>query len=452
MPDETAPQQPDGPDDAGDESKRWPTREQILCTKVPPVVVELEGWGQVSLRGATLRDLAFLTELVQREDDPRAFAEAVVRHQWMGGDPRSEILAGMTDEHLMRLVGAWAVNGLSLDPEKLTDLPSVRAAIQADVDRREAEMRAVLAHIKLPDFGAIRLPELPVINLSPGVLAGTQTVGESVQRLSDLIQPHLDTLARQMAVQFRVMEEVRASFIPPPQLTRIFSSLPSPERWREIFEGLCEGKDTLDELGYGFTVDKWEVSFIRQIGRGDYGRRELHDAFREHTRTPEFSEQLCKVFDRTPRLRRRWRIVGPALGAHVRREYALSIPALLTQLEGIVTDLLILRGQATFRGKDLLAKEAGMLKRQARDRTKPVVLSGLDAKLQHSGYKSMEEVRGGAEFMLNRLVRPRNAILHGSRTSYMSAKLSVQLLLLIGIYTEVVAAVESGEISAMTDL
>lgn len=366
-----------------------------------------------------------------------------MRHQWVGEDPRSEIPGGVTDEHLVRLVGTWAAKEFSLDPEKLTDLPKVRAAIQADMERREEELRAVLAQIKLPDFRAIRLPELPVTNLGQGVLAGIRTVGESVQRLSDLIQPHLDSLAKQMSAQLAVIADVRSSFVPPPELTRIFSSLPTPERWREIFEGLREGKDALDELGYGFTVDKWEVSFIRQIGRGHYGRRELHDAFREHTRTPEFSEQLQEVFSRTPRLRRRWRIVSPALGAHVRREYALSIPALLSQLEGIVTDLLILRGQAAFRGKDLLAKQAGRIKRQTRDPTKPVILSGLDAKLRHSGYKSMEEVRDGAEFMLNRLVRPRNAILHGSRTSYMSAKLSVQLLLLIWIYAEVVAAAES---------
>ena len=58
----------------------------------------------------------------------------------------------------------------------------------------------------------------------------------------------------------------------------------------------------------------------------------------------------------------------------------------------------------------------------------------------------MEEVREGAEFILNRMIRPRNAILHGSRTSYMSAKLSVQLLLLVWIYAEVVAAASAGRI------
>jgi hypothetical protein len=71
------------------------------------------------------------------------------------------------------------------------------------------------------------------------------------------------------------------------------------------------------------------MSFIRQIGHGNYGRRELHDAYREYTRTQEFSEQLREVFPRTPRLRRRWRIVGPALGAHVRKEYvSRSLPCL----------------------------------------------------------------------------------------------------------------------------
>ena len=451
MPDEIGPQKPEESDDASGENKRWLTPEHILNSKVPPIVVELEGWGSVDLRGATLRDSTFLAELLQREDDPRTCAEAVVRHQWVGGDPGSETLAHITDEHLTSLVATWAAKGLSLDPKKLTDLPSVRAAIQADVERQKEELQAVLAQMKVPDFGAIRLPKVPVMDLSSSVFAGIGTIGESIQRLSDLIQPHLDTVAKQISHQLRLIAEVRASFVPPPELTRIFNSLPSPERWREIFEGLREGKSTLDELGYGFTVDKWEVSFIRQIGRGDYGRRELHDAFREHTRTPAFSEQLCEVFSRTPRLHRRWRIVGPALNAHSRREYALSIPVLLAQLEGIVTDLLILRGQAAFRGKDLLAKEAGRLKRQARDPTKPVVLPGLDAKLRHSGYKSMEEVRDGAEFMLNRLIRPRNAILHGSRTSYMSAKLSVQLLLLIWIYAEVVAAAESGEIGASSN-
>jgi hypothetical protein len=50
-----------------------------------------------------------------------------------------------------------------------------------------------------------------------------------------------------------------------------------------------------------------------------------------------------------------------------------------------VTDLLIPRGQATVRGKDVLAKESGMIKRQSRDPTKAVILPGLKRNLLHPG-------------------------------------------------------------------
>lgn len=402
-------------------------REAVLNRKEPPIVIELDGSGPVRMRVATGRDVLFLTDLVHRESEPRAFAEAVLRHQLEEGAFDDAVVGELPDAQLAQLVGAWAAHSLTTVTEAPTTLSDVRSTLQGDVERREAEMATLLARIRLPVMPSLGIHFQPAI----------QSLVESSRRITESIRPHLEILTQQLSEPRRLVESFAHVSIPPAALTQIFESIPSPERVRELLQGLREGQETLDELGYGFTIEAWEPGFIQQIGRGEYGHRELHNLLLAETRTSEYREQLASTFGQTERLGQRWKIVGPALNAHVRREYALSIPAFLTQLEGMATDLLILKGRAVFQGKKLLAKEEGAVKRQKRRPGKAVVLSGLDAKLRHSGYERMEEVRDAADFILNSLVHLRNAILHGSRTSYMSAKLSVQLLHLIGTYAQV---------------
>jgi hypothetical protein len=419
------------------------TRERIRAYKAPPVVVDLPQRGSVHLRRATLNDLVFIEELIKEHSDPLVFAGTILHHQWEEG-PGGLGAEVLRDPDVARAVlREWAVTAFDLGEPVPETLEELQHAIRSAAGRRQEEMAAMLQRIGRTMAPTVNLARAARINAA--VVDGLVSLQDSFRAVQMQLRPHLSALAtaadrlRPSTVPLGALDGIRL-----PDISRIFRSLPDPEQIREGAQRLQAGAETLGSLGYGFTIDMWAPSFVAQVGRGELSRRALHDSFREHTREGSFAEEMRHRFQESARLRRRWAIVGAALEAHRRREYVLSIPPLLAQLEGLVTDLLLLRGQAVVLGRKVVAKDAGSL-RKGRD-GKPIVLKGLDAKIRTSGFESMAEVRMGAEFVLNQLAPARNAILHGNRTTYGSAKLSVQLLLLIWIYAEVVVAVERGQV------
>jgi hypothetical protein len=83
------------------------------------------------------------------------------------------------------------------------------------------------------------------------------------------------------------------------------------------------------------------------------------------TRSEEFAAELKERVLGSSVLEHRWEIVEQALDARRRREYLLSIPPLLAQIEGVIADALVLKNLAVPVGHKLYARGAdGELRRE----------------------------------------------------------------------------------------
>jgi hypothetical protein len=259
-------------------------------------------------------------------------------------------------------------------------------------------------------------------------LAGLHTIHLEMQRSAEGIARAARSFEDAVSGAFAALEQQRHI------VSNIFRTLPSPEDLARQWRVINDGAEALDESGFGFTAHVWNLPFVIEFGklapqvRGAVATNRLSAMIR----SSEFRAELREELEESPVFARRWPIVEAAVEAHCQRNYILAIPALLAQLEGCITDLLILRGEATlYRGK-LYAKDSeGKLKR-GKD-NKPVRLTGLDSKLSNSRWRSEDVLEAVASLLASRLIADRNGILHGRQVKYARPKLSVQCILLIWI-------------------
>ena len=226
--------------------------------------------------------------------------------------------------------------------------------------------------------------------------------------------------------------------------SRFFAALPDFTELEEAFEEIRKGEETLRETGYGFLYTKSSIRFVRQFA--DVDPKELQalitDKLVQETQETKFQEELHTLFQQSSVLRSRWEIIIQALGAHRRKEYFLSIPALLPQVEGIIGDMLILRNLIEKQGHQLYKKENGKIK--INDKGDPVPARGLKNLIDHSHLKDDPDLHAVADFITERLLGDRNGVLHGRSVDYGTARLSVQALLVIREIAKVLVDLENG--------
>ena len=157
------------------------------------------------------------------------------------------------------------------------------------------------------------------------------------------------------------------------------------------------------------------------------------------TKSSLFYDDLNKEFNSCQIIKKRWKIVELALEAHKSRKYFLSIPALLTQVEGILSDIIILRGEAkSIKGKLYARNNDGNIKTDRKGN--PVLLIGLQKKIQHSRFKNNVILQNISILMADRLITDRNKILHGQSLTPIKPKLSIQCLLLLLVLSKEINA------------
>jgi len=216
--------------------------------------------------------------------------------------------------------------------------------------------------------------------------------------------------------------------------SELFRHLPDPSLFAERSRTIDAGFSALKDAGYGFTAHRWDLPLVVEMGKL---RIEVRGAiatnrFSAFVRDPEFSAGLQQVIEATPVFRRRWPIIVVALEAHRHRNYLLAIPTLLAQVEGCITDILVLRGEAVLHRRRLHARGKDGKVKKGRD-GKPVRLIGLDSKLAHSRWNGDEVLEAVSVLIADQLVGDRNEILHGRNVHYGKAKLSTQCILLLWV-------------------
>lgn len=235
-----------------------------------------------------------------------------------------------------------------------------------------------------------------------------------------------------------------------------FDALPKPGSFVTLFPDLADlfrqqpvrtkAEQVLDASGYLFTIALWEPTFVLEFASIDprvqpavATTKLLHV-----TCSAEFTDELQAMVQNSALMRRREAAIMAALRAHQDRNYIVSIPLLFMQLEGILADVLILKGE--------VVEIKGKLYRCGPDRQPILIMGkkglqrveirGLSELVDWSGYKDHPELDLTAILITKDLARERNKILHGRMKAYAQAKRSVRILLSLFLLARDVVAVE----------
>lgn len=253
----------------------------------------------------------------------------------------------------------------------------------------------------------------------------TEGIGRSIQQTNNIaniiVRMHEPLLQanQSMIAASRVMASIDVSGIL--DASKIFSDfikdLPSAEE-------IAEMRQIIDKSGFSFASDQLEISFIFSL-RAKTSLRQRNSVITRKllsvANSESFEQALFTTLNENPQSKARLKIMRDAYEAHKNKKYTLSIPALLAQLEGIFTQLLV--------RERLLGRKNGKL---YNTNSKRVI--GLRDKGQLADFKDSAP-KSAVEHILDELVTNRNDILHGSSTSYPRAKLSTQLLWMIYIFS-----------------
>ena len=376
-----------------------------LSLAPPVVVVPFPGDVTVSFRTLSLKDLL---AIVARLDLPSVeFAVETLADQAQDLPEAVAVLRQLPRPTLLRLLRSWAAhpNTFEVAPSEIRSFAGFKRIAEGKVN----EWLRLLRELGQRVSKSLGLSTVPLFS---EVLTGELAkIGAVTQQMSAMI-------AESTQVTKRVAETFR-------------EILPDPDLMQQALQEAERGKAHLDAHGYGFAVSDMALGTLRLIARQKPDSREIHRAFLDTTRDPEFAERLVTRMTESRKLGRREPIVRAIVNAHLHRNYALSVPCLYAQLEGILTDLLILEGLARRAGSHTLSAGSGEK------------LIGLTKKSREYGTKHTTMRTFVTSSILERLSPDRNAVLHGSKTAYLQARRSAHLLLLVDALTRVLAETES---------
>ncbi|HEX5726540.1 MAG TPA: hypothetical protein VFX98_13785 [Longimicrobiaceae bacterium] len=447
------------------------------------VVVKLRGHPSLVLRPLARQDIQSLEKnLRQLASDPRELTRAVLQDQLAAESEASQqTLSKLSNGVLRRVAYEWAVAQFNL----ATSLPNAprrafevfRDAVQRRVKKHQAsevamkKASAPMLGFSIRGFESFvrRFSELSefVRTRQSAVEALSQI--DAVRRMTNIYpSPAILDLQKSIEPLLRLQRETQAfadvvnrtsELIPtylrlqPFHSERIFAALPDISQitptWLLDLERAFQEAEA-DAEGSGFEFALGYVSHANWRGSGKIEKRVRSAAITNRllglTRSHDFEEELMETVRGSAILSSRGKIVTAALRAHVRREYVMSIPVLLAQVEGVFTDLLVLKKEAIRRkGKTLPLVSGRPRTKQQKGKTVPSPYAGMKEKIELSPLKNDPATREVAGFLLDAFVSQRNAILHGERVDYGRAKLSVQMLINLYILSQVLNAAERGE-------
>lgn len=288
----------------------------------------------------------------------------------------------------------------------------------------------VQASIKPPISSNGHLKGLPQLN---NFLSQTYSI---VQALDQRLQQAANTINQIMSPVMRASTAIGNMIERLPDFTPAFQEL--AEAFQRYMAEVAEGEAILEASDYGFADNLWHGFYMASFSRLSNTPAQTRNAVvtnKLYTATCEddFVEDFVDCFENSIYLKRRWSKVEPAYEAHQRGEYALSIPALLPQIEGTIVDILKLKGRTVKQnGKLYLRGEDGERRRnQDGKRIGPVMLGAAanEAKKLEE-HPSIESV---STFVADSMVQSRNEILHGESLRYPERKISVQCVLILAI-------------------
>jgi hypothetical protein len=237
----------------------------------------------------------------------------------------------------------------------------------------------------------------------------------------------------------------------PPGISGVLSNLPklqvfdnfwdslrhASEGLREMMERMEEGEEILEAAEYGFADHLWNAIYLASFA--GYPKQVRHavvtNRLAAFTRSDGFVEPLLEDVGASRMLGRRSRIIERALEAHQRREYELSVPPLLAQIEGAIADAMFLKNLVVKQGNQyFLAGPDGNLKVNRNNKRLPAIT--LSVAVRDANLDENPDLEAASRFLSEVLVQRRNDVLHGRDVKYARARFSVQALLVLAVIVE----------------
>jgi hypothetical protein len=184
-------------------------------------------------------------------------------------------------------------------------------------------------------------------------------------------------------------------------------------------EGTAQGLSEDRTLVFDFQLDMYLLNLAKHV-EVTFGYQ-VDQVIYHKTCDSGFEANVWHIFTGTITLKDRLKNIQEALEAHRRGQFTLSVPALMAQLEGVITDMLVLRG-IVFRD--------GSKARRSDNRAE---LAGLKGKidLYAQQFQNISPVTRVRQFIVDRVAPDRNYTQHGVPNDRYTVGVSTHLLVLI---------------------
>lgn len=446
-----------------------------------PIKVESKTYGIMELSELLLKDELWLDETTTKQLSAREFTVQIIFSHLLSPSLDIQDIHNLPDDELS-LIGVQWLNAQQ-NGNKLSDGASFEVFRDVVYENHELfteEARKQIDGIftsQMHFISKMALPSLRSLSSSLNTNAVfalsqlanniivpqypiAQVLSSSLSNLSTSLQPtvlELGALFQKVSASTQLITDTYNNLlISLPQLnlasilntSQFFAGLPDLTELDKVWKEAKEGGEVFKKAGFGFITSDY-VSFrtVRRFATISPKVRSavVTNQLAAQTRNPQFEHKLKQNFQESSVLRRRWHIVEQAIKAHRRREYNIAVPALLAQIEGLIGDALILKGLVVSQGHKLYAKGPDG-KPQPDKKGNPIEVRGVGTLIQRSTWQTHPALQGVAELISTQLAVERNHILHGRKTNYGSAKLTVQGLLLLFVISAEVVVFETGQI------
>ncbi len=436
--------------------------------------IDIEPYGTIELLGLVLKDMDWLGDTQTKALPAREFAVCLIQSHLISPILDIKTVRGWSDDLL-----AFVANGWLKDQRQRSDdtaqisFEEFKQTVYAYNDElagqnRElfdsflktqqqfaANLHGIISPIP-PIFSGINGSFAQLTSLTNGILNQPTVVSQLADGLGSKmigLVAGFESLYKSVFISKQLLNDAitsiaqmpRLNFTLPKVLTQqLFAGLPDFTEWESLIKESQESNQAFHQAGYSFTNHLVSYSSVRRFAAINAQVRSavITNSMASETRSKEFEERLHQLFQQSSVLRRRWKIVAQAIRAHRRRDYCVSVPPLLAQVEGIIGDALILKKLVHREGNELFLKENGKFKLNKKGER--LNANGLNSLINHSKWRNHATLQGVAELITSQLAKERNGIMHGRRVDYGTAKLSVQGLLLLLVLATMFVELENG--------
>jgi len=266
-----------------------------------------------------------------------------------------------------------------------------------------------------------------------GLTATNQLIKESIQASFQSIISLRSSLDQFTSLMKQQISELAHSMNT--NLHGLFNALPDIS---EFIEKLKQGAMILKKFDYGFALDFFSYDKIMDFGL--IPKSECEDVVSQEayrlTCASNFADEIDRLLSNSSILDPRAEAIISALNAHKQRQFCLSVPVFILQLEGVIGDALIL--------KKLVRLENGKLYKVVASNNKSDIkgLQGLNSLVRQSDLMEDGAFAELSELIVSRLADDRNKILHGRNPQYGTEKNSTTALLALVLFMQLIHRIE----------